>query len=139
MHYRSMRKCVHFQNCCLSVKPNRVIILLDMVGFIWKILSLSGQKRKYIGHFCFLNFTFYLVCLSSIQAFLMANPHIPIKLHHPRSFLSPVFVIPSSIQWPFPIQPTSEPWRHLSLNNHCCYSVLYITQLKNCPNVMSIK
>lgn len=26
----------------------------------------------------------------------------------------------------------------LSLSNHCCYSVLYVTQLKNCPSIQSI-
>ena len=138
MHYRWMRKCVHFQNCCLSVKPNIVIIWLDMPGLILNLFPIaSGKKRKYIGFF-FLTFTFYFVRLSSIQAFLMANPHIPIKLHHPYSFIGPGFVMPSSIQWPSPMQPASVPWRHLSLNNHCCYSVLYITQLKNCPIILSI-
>jgi len=120
-----------------AVYQSNQIMWLDMTGLIWNLFPLaSGKKRIYIYWiFFFLNFTFYLVRLSSIQAFLMANPHIPIKLHHPCWFVGPGFVIPSSIQWPSPTQPTSVPW----LNNHCCYSVLYITQLKNCPNVMSIK
>ena len=128
-----------------------------MPGLIWNLLPLIFRKEEYFIAFFFsspLQFKLY-VCLP-FRPFWW--PTLTFSLRYTTPVLSqaqfllslPPFSDPLPCSLPlYPEDPSStticlpdytvsHQRRHLNLNNHCCYSVLYITQLKNCPNIWSI-